>query len=358
MSIKFVDLSPIHLPLAARMNKAIQQVIENNEYVGGVHVDRFEANFAQYLKAKHCISCANGTDALEMALWALGIKEGDEVIVPAHSWISTASAVVSAGATPVFVPCNIDDYTINADKIEAKISPATKAIIAVHLYGHSADMGRIQQIAQAHQLKVIEDAAQAHGAAYNGIKCGTLGDIGCFSFYPSKNLGCLGDGGCIVTNSDGLAAEIRAYKNCGQQVKNSHVFWGRNSRLDNLQAAILDIKLPLLDVWNEERRAVAAFYNAHLDSKRYELPVEKNYASHVYHIYCIRTSERDAVMARLDNAGIQYGIHYPGLLPNLVVADGNKITGWDNYADTILSLPVYAGMKREDMQKVVEVLNS
>ena len=357
MPVKFVDLNPIHSFLKPKINEVIQAVIESNEYVGGKYIDRFESNFATYLQARHCVTCGNGTDALELALWSLGIKSGDEIIVPEHSWISTASAVETLGARPVFVPCNPEDYTIDVSQITKSITQKTKAIIAVHLYGHPADMQSINEIARIHDLKVIEDAAQAHGAEYHGQKCGTLSDIGCFSFYPSKNLGCLGDGGCIVTNDDDIADRIKTYKNCGQKTKNKHLYSGRNSRMDNIQAAVLNLKLPYLDKWNDERRANAALYTSLLDHTKYALPIVRPYARHVYHIYCIQTSMRAEVIKRLEAAGIEYGIHYPSLLSNLPILNSKKHISMTDYSGRIISLPLYLGIPLEALHEVIKALN-
>ncbi len=356
MIVKFNDLEPIHSSIKTDINEALQLIIDRNEFIDGSFTEQFELNFAKYLSVKNCISCGNGTDALEIAIWALGITSGDEVLVPAHSWISTASCVIALGAKPVFVPCNTDDYTMNTNEIESKITCKTKAIIAVHLFGHSADMNAICSIANSYGLKVIEDAAQAHGALYNGKKCGSIGDIGCFSFYPSKNLGCIGDGGCVVTNNDEIALQIRSYKNCGQSSKNSHRYWGRNSRMDNFQAAVLNIKLPQLDYWNNQRRMLANYYNKNINPKKYVLPIEKNYAYHVYHIYCIQTQKRDSLIKIFSEANIEYGIHYPKLLPHLFPSA--DLFYKNDYCSDIISLPFYIGMSTEKANRVIEVLNS
>lgn len=356
MIVKFNDLEPIHSSIKTEINQALQLIIERNEFVGGSFTGQFELNFANYLNVKNCISCGNGTDALELALWALGITSGNEVLVPAHSWISTASCVIALGAKPVFVPCNMDDYTMDTNLIERKITDKTKAIIAVHLFGHPADMDAICSIANTYGLKVIEDASQAHGALYKEKKCGSIGHIGCFSFYPSKNLGCIGDGGCVVTNNDEISFKIRSYKNCGQSTKNNHSFWGRNSRMDDFQAAVLNIKLPHLDNWNNQRRIIANHYKHHINPQKYILPIEKSYAFHVYHVYCIRTQNRERLIKRLSEANIEYGIHYPKLLSNLFPS--TDLLKEKDYCSSILSLPLYIGMPTEKMNRVIEVLNN
>ena len=272
MRVPFVDLKAQYMSLKAEFDAAILRVLSETAFVAGRYAAAFEREFADYLGVKHCIGVANGTDAIEIALLSVGIRSGDEVLVPANTFFATAEAVVNIGAVPVFVDIDAATYNIDPDRIEAPITPLTKAIIPVHLYGLPAEMEPIVQVARKHGLKIVEDCAQAHGATYNGQKVGTFGDAATFSFYPSKNLGAFGDGGAIVTNGDDVEALARAISNHGQLTKNKHSMIGRNSRLDGLQGAILSVKLPHLDGWIEARRSRAAGRNAVLDSHRWERP--------------------------------------------------------------------------------------
>lgn len=350
--IPFVDLLRIHQPIQAEIDAAIRSVITGSSYIGGKFVTQFENDFATYLGAQNCVGCANGTDAIELALEALGIGKGDEVILPVHSWISTASAIARVGAIPVFVDTEADTFCINANEVEAKITPHTKAILPVHLYGHPCDMDAIDAIAKRHNLLVIEDCAQTHGATYKGRKVGTFGDAACFSFYPSKNLGALGDAGAVVTNKADVAQAIRELINCGQREKNNIVRIARNSRLDGLQAAVLSVKLKHLDEWNESRIASAETLTAELKGiSGIDLPIQRDEAAHVFHLYVIKCADRETVRKKLSNQNIDWGCHYPFLL-NEAFADPTSYKNAQGYIDTIVSLPLFAAIKEEEIARI------
>jgi len=330
-------------------------------FVSGRYAKTFEDEFAAYLGAEHCIAVANGTDAIEIGLQALGIGPGDEVIVPANSFIATAEGVSNIGALPVFVDCDPIYYTIDTSKIDQKITPRTKAIIPVHLYGLPADMDEVLMIAQFHGLKVLEDAAQAHGATYKGRKVGTFGDAATFSFYPSKNLGAFGDGGAIVTNDPDVAEWARSIANHGQISKNRHTLVGRNSRMDGIQAAVLSIKLRHLDDWIKARRENAWAYNEVLAAGGLQLPREREWCKHVYHLYVTQVVNRDAINERLSEAGIETGIHYPTAIPFLEAYSHLGYTPADlpvsyHQMGMLLSLPMYAELSAEMIDYVCEVL--
>src|ERR1019366_6716052 len=283
----------------------------------GKYAKIFEEEFAAYLGVKCCIGCGNGTDALEILLKALGIGPGDEVIVPAHTWISTAESVTTAGATPVFVDTTPALYTINAALIERHITDRTKAIIPVHLYGHPAEMDTIMAIANSHGLKVLEDCAQAHGATYKGRKVGTIGHAAAFSFFPGKNLGAYGDAGGMVTNDESVAQVARMIANHGRLGKHDHALEGRNSRLDGLNAAVLSAKLHHLEAWTEARRSLAAVYDEALEREGVAVPLSLPDCKHVYHLYVVEVAGRDAVRDSLALRDIETGVHYPKALPFL-----------------------------------------
>jgi dTDP-4-amino-4,6-dideoxygalactose transaminase len=318
MNVPFVDLKAQYHSIKEEIDAAIQEVIEHTAFIGGAFVKKFEQEFAEYIGAKYCIPCGNGTDALMLTLIGMGIGKGDEVIVPANSFIATSEAVTAAGARVVF--CDVDAQTNNIDPklLAEKITPQTKAIIAVHLYGRPADLDPIIKIAKAHNLRVIEDAAQAHGALYKGKKVGTFGDAACFSFYPGKNLGAYGDGGAVVTNDEELAKKVRMLANHGRIEKYNHEFEGFNSRLDGMQAAILSVKLKHLDKWAEARRHVAGRYINGLNGiGDIRLPMNDDESYAVYHLFVIKTGQRDNLKKFLEGKGIHCGIHYPIGLPFL-----------------------------------------
>jgi dTDP-4-amino-4,6-dideoxygalactose transaminase len=346
MKVPFADLYAQYLTIRKEIDQAIETTIRNSSYIGGQAVKDFEADFAAYLGIDHVIACANGTDSIEILLQTFGVGEGDEVIVPAISWISTSEAVSSVGATPVFVDIEKDYFTMHPALIGKAITPRTKAVIPVHLYGQPADMPAIMKIAGAHDLIVIEDCAQAHGAKIAGRAVGTYGHASSFSFYPGKNLGAYGDAGCMATNETAIAGKARMISQHGQQGKHNHLMEGRNSRLDGLQAAILLAKLPHLDKWTEARIAAAKKYNNLLRNAGVILPPTRANARHVFHLYVIRTEDRDRLQQALTDAGIETAIHYPTALPFLPCYQHRDLNPGDFpvahcYQKSILSLPLF-----------------
>jgi dTDP-4-amino-4,6-dideoxygalactose transaminase len=310
--VPFLDLQTHHAPLRKEIDEAIAKVIDSCAFAGGPFVNEFETDFAQYCGAQHAIGVGSGTDALWLALLALGIGAGDEVITVPSTFMATAEAITYCGATPVFVDVDEETYTMDPRGLAAAITPRTKAIIPVHLFGQMADMDAVMAIAEEHGLFVIEDACQAHGAEYKGRKAGTIGDAGCFSFYPGKNLGAFGEAGAITTNDATLDKTIRVLRDHGQVRKYHHTMVGWNCRMDGIQAAVLGIKLRHLDRWNALRRAHANEYDvAFADIAEVVTPRVAPDRKHVYHVYAVRTQQRDEVMRNLNDAGIGCGIHYP-----------------------------------------------
>ena len=301
--ISFLDLKAVNEQYITEIEKVLHKVIKSGWYILGTEVELFEKEFAEYCGTEHCIGVANGLDALTIILKAYGIGEGDEVIVPSNTYIASVLSVSANGADPILVEPDIASYNIDPKKIEEKITSRTKAILAVHLYGQSADMNAINQIAEKYDLKVIEDAAQAHGATYTGKRTGNLGNAAGFSFYPGKNLGALGDAGAITTNDGQLAEKIRALRNYGSHVKYENLYKGVNSRLDEIQAAILRIKLKELDRENERRREIATYYLNHINNSKIILPkiVNRDLSSHVWHLFVVRTKEREKLQSYLSN---------------------------------------------------------
>ena len=359
MKIPFVDLHAQYLAHREGIDAAIAGVIERSAFIGGEAVARFEAAYAEHYGIAHCVSCANGTDAIYIALKMLGIGAGDEVITTAHSWISSSEAVSQTGATPVFV--DVDDfYTLDAAKIEAAITPRTRALIPVHLYGQACAMGPIMEIARRRGLRVLEDCAQAHYATWGGQRVGTFGDAATFSFYPGKNLGAYGDAGAIVTRDAALAEAMRMYANHGQLKKHEHRIEGINSRLDGLQAAILSAKLPHILDWTARRQQVAAWYGEALAGiDGLELPKVRESTTHVYHLYVIQHAGRDGLAAHLAERAIQTAVHYPTALPLLAcyAARGFTAAQFPRAArnqSRILSLPIYPELTREMVQYVAD----
>lgn len=360
MKVSLVDLYRQYQSIKTEVDFAIERVIKDSAFIKGKYVESFERAFAEFIGTEHCVGVANGTDAIFVALRCLGIGLGDEVIVPANSFIATSEAVTLAGAVPIFVDCD-EYYNIDPKKIEAAITPKTKAIIPVHLYGQPAAMDEILEISKRHNLLVVEDAAQAHGAEYKGKKVGTFGICATFSFYPGKNLGAYGDGGAIVTNDDVLAEKMRMFANHGRKDKYDHKFEGVNSRLDGIQAAILDVKLRHLDDWTEKRRAAAKIYDEGLKDIVTTPKALLSGASHVYHLYVIQVSERDKVKRLLAEQGIETGIHYPISLPFLEAYRhfGHKPEDFPMaaaFAERILSLPLYENLTVEDQRCVMEAV--
>ncbi len=362
MKVPFVDLYAQYEGIKSDIDAAIKDVITETAFIGGKYVKVFEKNYAELYGVKHCIGVANGTDAIYVALKMLGIGEGDEVITVANSWISTSETIGQTGATPVFVDIEPDYYTIDVNRIEEKITDRTRAIIPVHLYGHPADMDPIKALCRKYNLKLIEDCAQAHFAEYKGKRVGLFGDVATFSFYPGKNLGAYGDAGCIVTNNDDLAERCRMYANHGALVKHQHQIEGINSRLDGLQAAILNAKLPHILKWTQARRKVAEQYNELLKGVNgITLPQEADYARHVYHLYVIRSKKRDELQQFLKENGVGTAIHYPTPLPLLQAYDHLGYESSDipiaaQYADEILSIPMFPELDNKMMQEVKSTL--
>lgn len=361
MKIPFVDLYAQYLSIKEEIDEAIATTIRHSAYIGGQAVKDFEAAFARYLGIDHVIACGNGTDSIEILLKASGIGEGDEVIVPAISWISTSEAVSSVGATPVFADIEKDYFTIDPVLMEKAITPRTRAIIPVHLYGQPADMAAIMRIAEAHRLIVIEDCAQAHGAMLAGKTIGTWGHASSFSYYPGKNLGAYGDAGAMATNDPVIAEKARMISQHGQQGKHNHVMEGRNSRLDGLQAAILLAKLPHLEKWTEARIAHTKKYDSLLRDAPVVTPSTRREARHVFHLYVIRTDSRDQLQKRLGDAGIETAIHYPTALPFLPCYQSRQFKPEDFpvaycHQSSILSLPLFPEMQDSAIEYVAAAI--
>jgi dTDP-4-amino-4,6-dideoxygalactose transaminase len=354
MNVAFVDLQAQYASIKSEIDKAIADVIAQTAFIGGTHLQSFEAAFAQFCNVKHCVGVGNGTDAIFIALKILGIGKGDEVITVANSFIATSEAITATGARVVFVDINPKTYNIDTKQIENKITPKTKAIIPVHLYGQPVDMDSVLAIAKTHKLKVIEDAAQAHGAMYKGRRIGSLGDLACFSFYPGKNLGAYGDAGAIVTNNDEIAKNARMFANHGRVDKYDHELEGINSRMDGLQAAILGVKLKYLKEWTEKRRKNARLYNEFLKGASVVTPYEMENVEAVYHLYVVRVkkAQRQELQSHLKAKGIATGIHYPIALPNLKAYSYLQCKESDYPEATkasheIVSLPMYPELSEE-----------
>lgn len=365
LNVPFADLLSSYHESADEYDIAIRDVIRESAFIGNdgnKFVRSFEANFAAFTGARHVVGCANGTDAIEISLRALEIGAGDEVIVPAMTWISTASAVLLAGAQPVFVDVGESDLNIDPGDLENAITSRTKAVIAVHLYGQPAQIRRIRSICDAHGLSLIEDCAQSHGATVDGVQCGNYGELSTFSFFPSKNLGGFGDAGCVVTNSEVLEQRVRRLRNHGQVVKNKHQELGRNSRLDGIQAALLDVRLRHFQKALEGRKKVAAYYVAHLSNASVELPPFIENRRSVYHQFVIRTKRRDALRDYLRNHNVATGIHYPQILPDIALfgcdTGANRFSVARRIADEGVSLPIFPEMSAAQMAKVVDLINA
>ena len=361
--IPFLDLKLLNEKYKAEVMKAIERVIDSGWYILGQEVEAFEREFADYCGVKHCIGVGNGLDALTLIIRAFGFGEGDEIIVPANTFIASILAISANGATPILVEPELDSYNIDHRLIEEKITGRTKAILAVHLYGQCAKMDEISQIAKKYGLKVIEDAAQAHGAIYKGKRAGNLGDAAGFSFYPGKNLGALGDGGAITTNDDELAEKLRALRNYGSQKKYNHIYKGVNSRLDEIQAAVLRIKLKYLDEDNTKRREIANYYLSNIDNSKFILPkiVHEDENSHVWHLFVIRTKHRDKVINTLEKNYIQTMIHYP-IAPHKQLAYKDM----QNYVfpisekihEQIFSLPISPVLEVNYIEYIITMINN
>lgn len=360
--IPLVDLTAQYHSIQSEIDSAVRQVLESGHFILGTNVTAFEQEVAAYLGVKHSVGVASGTDALVIALRALDICQGDEVIVPAYTFFATAGAVMLVGARPVFVDICPDTYCLNMQQVEDLITSKTKAIIPVHLYGHPADMTPLLEIAHVHDLKVIEDNAQAFGSEYQGRKTGSMGDLGCLSFFPTKNLGGYGDGGMVVTNDDELALRVRMLRTHGWKKKYFPEILGYNSRLDEMQAAILRAKLRHVDAWNGQRRAIADIYTKQLSLMGIVTPREALYSKHVYHLYTVRFADRDHVQSELKNAGIASDVYYPCPLH---LADPCRLFGYqpgdfpvaELTSREALSIPLYPEMSDEQIHFVLERVN-
>lgn len=363
MKIPFVTFLPMERELNTELRGAFDRVLARSWYIEGVEDEAFEKAFAEYCGTRYCVGVGNGLDALILALKALGIGNGDEVIVPSNTYIATALAVTYVGAKPVFVEPIISTFNINPGLIEAAITSHTKAIMIVHLYGQTCDMDPIMEIAKRYGLKLIEDCAQAHGATYKKQKTGTFGDVAGFSFYPGKNLGALGDAGAVVTNDARLADMVRALGNYGSDYKYHHIYKGNNSRLDELQAAFLTAKLPYLEKMNIERRRIANRYLAEIRNPNVKLPYVPAYTVPVWHIFAIRCADRDGLENYLNQRGIGTNKHYP--IP-MHLQECYKDLGFragdfpiaEEISSTELSIPMYYGMTDEEVCYVIESINS
>jgi dTDP-4-amino-4,6-dideoxygalactose transaminase len=359
--IPFVDLKAQYDSIKEEINGAIQRVLNTTSFIMGEELIKFEEDFASFCNTKYAIGVANGSDALILSLRACGISKGDEIITVPHTFIATTEAITHVGGKIVFVDINPKTYTIDVSKIKEKITKKTKAIIPVHLYGQPADMDPIMKLAKKYNLKVIEDAAQAHGAEYKGKKVGSIGDVGCFSFYPAKNLGAYGDAGIVTTNNEEIAKKLRLLRNHGRIIKKyEHEIEGYSSRLDNLQAAILRVKLKYLNKWNNMRRRNAGRYNELLSNvDGIIIPHEADYAKHVYHLYVIRVGERDMLREELKSNDIATGIHYPislHLQPayNYLGYKRGDFPVAEECSQKILSLPMFAELTDEQIEKIVK----
>ena len=363
MKVPFLDLQAHHEPIRPQLDEVIARVIESGAFAGGPFVDRFEEDFAAYCECRHAIGVGSGTEALWLCLLALGIGAGDEVITVPNSFMATAEAITYCGARPVFIDVDECTYTMNPDALASAITPKTKAIIPVHLFGQPADMEPIQAVAQENGLHVIEDACQAHGARYKGQRAGSMGIAGCFSFYPGKNLGAFGEAGAVVTNNPDLNEKIRVLRDHGQFRKYHHSKVGWNCRMDGIQGGVLGVKLKTLENDNQRRRAHAAHYNRALSEIPGVLtPLHAAYAQHVYHIYAIRVKEREQIMEQLTQKQIGCAVHYPIAIH---LQEAYRSLGYEKgsfpvaerCAQEFVSLPMYPELTSEQVDRVTEKLN-
>ena len=363
-TVPFVDLNLQNMEIKKEVLHELGEMIDKSQFILGEQVEIFEKEFADYCESGHSVGVASGTDALTLAVRSLALNPGDEVILPVNTFVATAEAVVHGGGTPVLVDIQSNSYNIDTDLIENSITPKTKAIIPVHLYGKPADMDPIMSLSKKYGITVIEDAAQAHGALYKGKKVGSIGHIGCFSFYPSKNLGAWGDGGAIVTSDNAKARKFRELRDHGSSQKNIHTSIGYTSRLDAIQALVLNKKLSLLDEWNNLRKSASEIYNHEFDLRNTNIipPKYEQNEDHVYHIYAIQlpSGKRDTVQEQLNNSGIMTGIHYPN--PIHKTEAFSYIKGSYPVAEAIstkiLSLPMYPGLKEEEIKEIVKLIDN
>ena len=359
MVVPFLDLKRLHEEIREPLEAAFKRVLDSGWFITGPEVEAFESEFATYSEVKHCVGLGNGLDAIHLLLRAYEIGPGDEVLVPSNTFIATWLAVSQCGATPVPVEPDINTHNINPDALVAAITPRTRAIIPVHLYGQPADMDPINAIAKQYGLIVIEDAAQAQGARYKGRRVGSLGNAAATSFYPGKNLGALGDAGAILTNDSAIADKVRLLRNYGSQVKYKHDVTGYNTRLDEMQAAFLRVKLPVLDEWNTRRRALAEHYSTLLADTKIDLPFVPEYIEPVWHLYVIRSKHRDELKAHLEQQGISTVIHYP-IPPHRQTCypefQGHQSPIAEMLADEVLSLPISPAMGLNEVEFVTRAI--
>ena len=359
--IKILDLAKANNRFRSEIDSRIQNILDNGWYLQGIENEKFSKNFASFCGTKYALGVANGLDALRLIIRAHGFGKGDEIIVPANTYIASILAITDNNCTPVLVEPDINTYNINLDLIEAKITSKTKAIMVVHLYGQSVQMQKIWELAKKYHLKVFEDAAQAHGAIYQGKRVGNLSDAAAFSFYPGKNLGCMGDGGAITTNNEEIYNKIKFLANYGSDRKYHHIYKGVNSRLDEIQAAVLDVKLPYLDNDNNYRREIAKYYRGNIKNSKIILPQVYDEKAVVWHIFAVRTKNRNKFQQYLSDNGIQTLIHYP-IPPHKQEA----YKEWNNLSlpvteeihKTIISLPISPVLTNEEAQKIVDVINA
>ncbi|MCE1165536.1 MAG: DegT/DnrJ/EryC1/StrS family aminotransferase [Bacteroidetes bacterium] len=363
MKVPFVDLKSQYISIKEEVNIAINDILENTSYVLGKYVSNFETEFAKIQDVKHCYGVSSGTDGNHSVLWALGIKQGDEVIIPANTFIATAWGATLCGAKPVFVDCHPESYNINPDKVESAITPKTKAIVAVHLYGQPADMDRLREIAGRHKIYLVEDCAQAHISEYKGKKVGGLAAASSFSFYPGKNLGAYGEAGAVCTNDDELAARFKMMRDHGSHEKYKHMIFGHNYRMESIQGAVLGIKLKYIQKWTEQRRNAARLYNEYLGGlESVVLPKEMEYAKHVYHLFILRLRSNEArnkLQAYLTEKGIGTGLHYPIPLHVQPCFEGlgyrkGGMPVTEELAECGISLPMFPNITEEQIAYVCE----
>ncbi len=356
--IRFLDLYSQYKTIKEDIDKAIYETINTSSFIGGEKVVNFEKAFSDYHGSKFCVSCANGTDALEIAIESLDLPKGSEIIVPANSFIASSEAVTRTGHKIIFADVDPERYTISLKNIEPLVTLRTKAIIVVHLYGQPADMNEIVNFALSNNIKIIEDCAQAHGAEYEGLRVGNFGDIATFSFYPGKNLGAYGDGGAIITNNEFLSEKCRLIANHGRKQKYDHLMEGRNSRLDSIQASILEVKLQRLNDWIEHRNKIATLYKKNLNDlyEKIKLPSLYKETRHAFHLFVIQVDNRDSLRQYLQESSIQTGIHYPTSLPNLKAYEKLRNQTHspisDKISNRILSLPIGEHLSENDINKV------
>lgn len=360
MNVPFVDLKAQYKTIRSEVLPAIENVLDNTAYVLGKPVSDFEAEFARAHSVAHCVGVSSGTDGNHMALWALGIGPGDEVIIPANTFIATAWGATLCGATPVFVDCHPETYNIDPERVEARITPKTKAIVAVHLYGQPADMDPLLEIARKHNIALVEDCAQAHLAQYKGVPVGGIGKIASWSFYPGKNLGAYGEGGAVTCNDPELARNLRMIRDHGSEKKYEHEILGHNYRMEGIQGAVLGVKMKYIEKWTESRRAHAATYRELLSGlPEFALPTETDATRHVYHLYVVRTPHRDKLQKHLQDREVSTGLHYP--IP-LHLAKAFAHLGYrtgefpaaEAAASQVLSLPMFPELSREQIDYVAE----